>query len=77
MVINVLLVAIMLVFTYVIIGVFEILSTKHMGLKSYWVWIGLGLRSACLITSLAVVVIQLLGFMTANNLRAELSMRAE
>lgn len=76
-VVNVILVVFLLIFSFVVGAIGEMVSIQGWGLSDYWVWGGLSLRGACLLITLVVIVVQLRGFITANNLRAEIAMNAE
>jgi hypothetical protein len=50
---------------------------QKLDFSKYWVWGVLSVRGACLLSVLVVVFVQLAGFVTANKLRAEISMYGE
>lgn len=76
-VVNVFLVVVLLMVAFFIGAISEMSFVQKFGGAKYWVWGALSIRGACLLSVLIVVFVQLAGFITANNLRAEISMFGE
>jgi hypothetical protein len=76
-IVNVVLVVVLIVVAFVVGAVGEMAFAQKLGFSQYWVWGALSIRGACLLSVLVVVLVQLVGFVTANNLRAEISMYGE
>jgi hypothetical protein len=74
---NVCLVVVLLVLMFVVGAIGEMEFIREVGVSIYWFWGALSVRGACLLSVLIVVFVQLSGFITANNLRAEISMLGE
>lgn len=76
-IINVFLVVVLLIVAFVVGAVGEMAFMQKLEFSKYWVWGILSVRGACLLSVLVVVFVQLAGFVTANKLRAEISMYGE
>lgn len=76
-IVNVFLVVVLLIVAFVVGAVGEMAFMQKLELSKYWVWGALSVRGACLLSVLVVVFVQLAGFVTANKLRAEISMYGE
>jgi len=76
-IVNVILVVVFLMVAFVVGAIGEMAFMQKVGLLSCWAWVAFSVRGACLISVLVVMFIQLAGFVTANKLRAEISMYGE
>ncbi|SDT35181.1 hypothetical protein SAMN05216598_5197 [Pseudomonas asplenii] len=76
-VLNVVLVVLLLMISFVVAAIGEMGLMQRLGSTSYWVWSALSVRGACFVSILVVMFVQLSGFVIANNLRAEISMHGE
>lgn len=76
-IVNVILVVMLLVLAYVVGAFVEVAFMQKLVYAKYWVWCALSIRGACLLTLLVVMFVQAAGFITANKLRAEVSMYGE
>ena len=76
-IINVFLVVVLLIVAFVVGAVGDMAFMQKLEFSKYWVWGILSVRGACLLSVLVVVFVQLAGFVTANKLRAEISMYGE
>lgn len=74
---NVLLVVILLIFAFFSGAIGEMEFIQRLRWSSYWAWGVQSIRGACLLSVIVVVCVQLVGFVTANSLRAEVSMYGE
>lgn len=74
---NFILVVALLVVAYIVGAVGEMPFIQRLELSMLWEWGCLSVRGACLISVLVVMLSQLSGFLTANDLRAEISMYGE
>ncbi|MEX6665109.1 hypothetical protein [Pseudomonas sp. W2-17] len=74
---NVLLVVVLLVLAFFAGAFGEMEFIQRLSYTSYWTWGVQSLRGACLLSVIVVVCVQLAGFVTANSLRAEVSMYGE
>jgi hypothetical protein len=76
-IVNVVLVVVLLMLA-VVVGAFgDMAFVQRLVLSEYWVWGAMSVRGACLLSVLVVLLIQAAGFVTANKLRAEISMYGE
>ena len=76
-IVNVVLIVGFLMVAFVLGAISEMEFMQKLELSKLWVWSVLSVRGACLFSVLVVVFVQLAGFVTANNLRAEISMYDE
>lgn len=76
-IVNVVLVVVFLMVAFVVGAVGEMAFIQKINLSKYWVWTALSVRGACLFSVLVVIFVQMAGFVTANKLRAEISMYGE
>ena len=76
-IVNVILVVMLLVLAYAVGAFVEMTFLHRLVYAEYWIWCGLSIRGACLLTVLVVMFVQAAGFVTANKLRAEVSMYGE
>ena len=76
-IVNFLLVVSLLMVSFVVGAISEMHFMQGLELTNYWVWGALSVRGACLLSVLVVVIVQLAGFVTANKLRAEISIWGE
>ncbi|POA50742.1 MULTISPECIES: hypothetical protein [unclassified Pseudomonas] len=76
-IVNVVVVVVFLMLAFVVGAVVEVASMQKMELSKYWEWMALSVRGACLLSVLVVMFVQMAGFVTANKLRAEVSMYGE
>lgn len=76
-IVNVFLVVILLMVAFVVGAIGDMAFMQKLDLSKYWVWGALSVRGACLLSVLVVMFVQLAGFVTANKLRAEISMYGE
>ncbi|PMW96609.1 hypothetical protein C1X59_24430 [Pseudomonas sp. FW215-R2] len=76
-IINVVLVVVFLMVAFVVGAVSEMPFMQSVEPLNYLMWAALSVRGACLISVLVVMCVQLAGFVTANKLRAEVSMSGE
>lgn len=76
-IVNVFLVVVLLMVAFVIGIIGEMAFMQKLEFSKYWIWGALSVRGACLLSVLVVVFVQLAGFVTANKLRAEISMYGE
>lgn len=76
-IVNVFLVVFLLMVAFVVGAIGEMAFMQKLELSKYWVWGALSVRGACLLSVLVVMFVQLAGFVTANKLRAEISMYGE
>lgn len=76
-IVNVILVVVFLMVAFVVGAVGEMEFIQKINLSKYWVWTALSVRGACLFSVLVVIFVQMAGFVTANKLRAEISMYGE
>jgi pheromone shutdown protein TraB len=76
-IVNVILVVILVVFAYVVGAVSEMEFLKSSTFAKPWIWGVLSIRGACLMSVVIVMVVQAAGFVTANQLRAQISMSCE
>ncbi|EJF69137.1 hypothetical protein A462_24799 [Pseudomonas sp. Ag1] len=74
---NVLLVVALLVVAFFAGAIGEMEFIQRLKFSSYWMWGVQSVRGACLLSVIVVVCVQLAGFITANSLRAEVSMYGE
>ncbi|WP_339486902.1 hypothetical protein [Pseudomonas sp. RL_5y_Pfl2_70] len=74
---NVVLVVVFLMVAFVVGAVSEMPFMQSVEPLNYLMWAALSVRGACLISVLMVMCVQLAGFVTANKLRAEISMSGE
>ncbi|MDD1010649.1 hypothetical protein M5G27_24550 [Pseudomonas shahriarae] len=76
-IINVILVFVLLVVAYVVGALSEIDFLQDPKFSKFWVWSALSIPGACLFSILVAMVVQVAGFVTANQLRAQISMHCE
>ncbi|GFM49277.1 hypothetical protein PSCICE_05440 [Pseudomonas cichorii] len=76
-ILNVILVIFLTIIGFISSSADAIIPPFELEVKKYWTWCILALHGACFLTTLAVITVQLTGFITANNLRAELSMNSD
>ncbi|OYQ00829.1 hypothetical protein [Pseudomonas mandelii] len=76
-IVNVVLVVVLFITAYVVGAFVEMAFVQGLFYAKYWVWCALSVRGACLVSVLVVLFVQAAGFMTANKLRAEISMYGE
>lgn len=74
---NVLLVVALLVVAFFAGAIAEMEFIQRLKFSSCWMWGVQSVRGACLLSVIVVVCVQLAGFITANSLRAEVSMYGE
>lgn len=74
---NVFLVIALLMVVFLIGALGEMAFVLRLESSRFWVWGFLSLRGSCLLSTLFVIFSQLSGFLTANNLRAQISMYGE
>jgi hypothetical protein len=76
-IVNVVLVVALLMLA-VVVGAFgDMAFVQRLVLSEYWGWGVMSVRGACLLSVLVVLLVQAAGFITANKLRAEISMYGE
>ncbi|PFG58925.1 hypothetical protein DM05_3590 [Pseudomonas poae] len=76
-ILNVVVVVMLLVLAYVLGALAEMAFMQRLACAEFWAWGALSVRGACLLTVLVVMFVQAAGFVTANKLRAEVSMYGE
>lgn len=74
---NVILVVVFLMVAFVVGAIGEMGFMQKLETVKCWAWVALSVRGACLFSVLIVMFVQVAGFMTANRLRAEISMYSE
>ncbi|RAH04158.1 hypothetical protein DJ480_05865 [Pseudomonas sp. Leaf98] len=74
---NVLLVVVLLLVAFFAGAVGEMDFLYRLSFSSYLIWGMQSVRGACFLSVIVVVCVQLAGFVTANSLRAEVSMYGE
>lgn len=74
---NVFLVVVLLLVTFFAGAVGEMDFLHRLSFSSYLIWGVQSVRGACFLSVIVVVCVQLGGFVTANSLRAEVSMYGE
>ncbi|WP_165447619.1 hypothetical protein [Pseudomonas antarctica] len=74
---NVLLVVVLLLVAFFAGAVGEMDFSHRLSYLSYLAWVIQSVRGACFLSVIVVVCVQLAGFVTANSLRAEVSMYGE
>ncbi|UFI44323.1 hypothetical protein [Pseudomonas savastanoi] len=74
---NIFLVVILLLVAFVAGAVGDMVFLKRVKFSDFLVWAVLSIRGACLLSIVVATLVQLAGFVTANKLRAEISMWAE
>lgn len=73
-IVNVVLVLMLFFIVFVVSRVEVIIAGSHWVAPIWFLWAGMALKGACVLTCLAAVIIQLQGFIIANELRTELAM---
>lgn len=76
-IVNVILVVFLLAVAYVVGALSEMVALQGLDFSKWWGWSALSIRGACLFSVLGVMVVQAIGFVTANQLRAQISMHCE
>ncbi|WP_130926854.1 hypothetical protein [Pseudomonas sp. Sample_14] len=76
-IVNVMLVVVLLVVAYAAGAVYDLITLQEPNFEKRWIWSVLSIRGACALNVLVVIVLQAGGFVTANHLRAQISMNGD